>query len=207
MSLQEQAPVESGNVVISKSLDYKIQASSVPKYKKHRIYPVSGGLNAQASESGGTELMIEIPAGKAFNLSETVFYGTYNIPAQGVDNYSWLPVDHFPFIRELQLYTRGGVYLCNISNLAKYLKLSQKISTNNKDFLNRSDVNFFYPSNEFTTYATTPRLGDSDSKDLKMTDDGKTYTDITAGIPIYLVKMRQRIGQHQTLDLTAPQVK
>jgi hypothetical protein len=148
MSLQDQAPLEKENIVMSKSLVYKMKTSAVPKYKKHRIVPNSGSLETVVAKTGTTETIFELPAGKAYNLAETTLYGTFNIPRPAVNRYNWIPVDHFPKIREFQIYTRGGTYTCNIANLAKYLKLNQKRSMSNKNFLNRSAVEYFYPSNE-----------------------------------------------------------
>ncbi|MFM7858884.1 MAG: hypothetical protein ACKO96_44895, partial [Flammeovirgaceae bacterium] len=57
----------------------------------------------------------------------------------------------------IQLYTRGGVQLADITNLQKYLNLVQKVEIKNEKFLNRSLINFLYPNNSLNIDAPAVR--------------------------------------------------
>jgi hypothetical protein len=72
MSNYSQLPIEDGNTVISKSLDYKIQTSSTPHYKMSLLVPQSGLQSVTVTPTAIAETMIELPAGKAYNLAESV---------------------------------------------------------------------------------------------------------------------------------------
>jgi hypothetical protein len=148
--MTDKQPVQENNVVISKSLDYKVQASSAPKYKMSLLVPQSGSQSVTITPTATSETLIELPAGKAFNLSDSVLYFNLTYPASGAGNFNWQPVDFCPAINRIQLYTRGGINLCDITNLHKYLNLVQKVETKNEKFLNRSLINFLYPNNVLT---------------------------------------------------------
>lgn len=150
-----QIPVEDGNTVISKSLDYKIQSSSTPHYQMNLLVPQSGTQTVTVQSSSSIESLIELPAGKAYNLSrsELSFYAI--VAASGADKYNFLPTDACPMISRLQLMTRGGVYLADINNCHKYLNVVQKANISNSDFLNRCSNEFLYPNNCLNTTGVT----------------------------------------------------
>jgi hypothetical protein len=146
-----ETPVVENNVVISKSLDYKIQASSAPKYKMSLLTPQSGGTSVTILPTSTVESLIELPAGKAYNLANSVLNMTFTPGIPGnAGRFNWYPVDFCPLIHRIQLYSRGGTQLADISFLNKYLNIAQKLNTRNERFLNRSANDFLYPSNTLT---------------------------------------------------------
>ena len=146
--MTDKQPVVDNNVVISKSLDYKVQASSAPKYKMSLLTPQSGTQSVEISTTATKETLIELPAGKAYNLANSVLYFNLNFRASAAGRINWQPVDFCPAIHRIQLYTRGGINLADITYLQKYLNLVQKVETKNEKFINRPQLNFLYPNNQ-----------------------------------------------------------
>ena len=105
--MTDKAPVVENNVVISKSLDYKVQASSAPKYRLS-LLPPQTSLPSTMSATSITESIIELPAGKAFNLSNSflLFNVAFALPGAAA-RFNYFPADFNPTIQRIQLYTRG----------------------------------------------------------------------------------------------------
>jgi hypothetical protein len=75
----------------------------------------------------------------------------------------------------MQLYTRGGVQLADITNLHKYLNLVQKVEMKNERLANRSVVNFLYPNNSLTN--VPPALRPSTSVPATVANSTKAYVE------------------------------
>ncbi|MFM7859786.1 MAG: hypothetical protein ACKO96_49605, partial [Flammeovirgaceae bacterium] len=119
--------------------------------------------------------MIELPAGKGYNLANSVLYFNLAFSASGAGNFNWLPVDFCPVIHRIQLYTRGGVNLADITNLHKYLNLVQKVELKNERLANRSQTDFLYPNNSLPS--TAPALRPSTSTAAVVQPSFKAYVE------------------------------
>jgi hypothetical protein len=102
-------------------------------YKWSKILPLSITGTAGAV-TGGEETMIEIPS-KVFNLAKSYLSFTYTPPATAPNHLIWTACDVFPYIRQIQLYTRGGLFLGDIGNLDNYTKAVWKSDTKLEEFL------------------------------------------------------------------------
>ena len=117
-----------------------------------------------------------MPAGKAYNLANSVLYFNLAYSAGGAaGRFNWLPVDQCPAIQRIQLYTRGGVNIADITNLHRYLNLVQKVEMRNERLANRSVVNFLYPNNSLPT--TAPALRPSTSTGALVQPSTKAYVE------------------------------
>jgi hypothetical protein len=120
---------------ISHELDYKKQALIAPDYRLTKLLPQSGGQIVTITTSGGQETIFEIPV-KAFNLSKSYFTFVVTPTAPSVNNnYNWAFTDCFTPFRQLQLYTRSGIYLCDLNEVSNYTKVVWKPETKLQDFL------------------------------------------------------------------------
>jgi len=118
---------------LSQQLDYKKVNYVHPTYKYNRVLPLSGSQNAIITTAGGTEVLMELPI-SAMNLSRSILKFTMTpVLLGGAGNY--LHVDELSPIRQIQLYTRSGIYLCDLQEVANYTKLVWKTDTKFEEFI------------------------------------------------------------------------
>jgi len=125
-------------VKVSNVLDYRQNPALKPYYRMNRILPLSGSPTAPLSTTGGNEVIFELPV-SAFNLAQSIMYFDMYLPearaAGPVSDYTWVWRDVLPMIRTIQLYTRGGVYLCDLNFVHNMTKIVNKAETKLDDFL------------------------------------------------------------------------
>lgn len=107
----------------SAELDYKKVSVTVPKYQLSRVTQQSNGNTVTLSASGGETSQFELPSGNAFNFAKSYLTFDYAIPAAGAGLYNVAYYDTIPLIQQLSVYTRGGLFLCDIPNFAWYMKV------------------------------------------------------------------------------------
>jgi hypothetical protein len=95
------------------SIDYSMSKLTNSSLSHMRIVPLSGNQTQTVSPSSGTDVTFELPI-QCLNLAESYFYADISIPAQGAGNFSWRHQGICPW-SAVQLFTRGGQYLCDIS--------------------------------------------------------------------------------------------
>lgn len=127
------------DTVIAPELDYKKKNYSYPVYKHSRILPQAGTQTVAVSNSGGAESLFEIPT-KVFNLSQSYLSFIVN-PGQLATKQNWMAADVFGYIRQIQLYTRGGLFLADIQNFDNYTKAVWKTDIKLEDFLTFDKTN------------------------------------------------------------------
>src|SRR2546421_30115 len=112
---------------IANQLNYKKETFVHPEYRYNKLLPQSGQQTVTATVGGGQETIFEIPI-KALNLSKSYLYFTLTppAPAGGVARTNWAFADCLAAIRQIQLYTRGGVYLADVNEVSNYTKISWK---------------------------------------------------------------------------------
>jgi hypothetical protein len=117
----------------STQLDYKKTQFVHPNYRMSKLLPQSGGQTVAISSAGGQETIFEIPV-KAFNLARS-FVSFVVTPTGLAANYNWSFVDCFNPFRQLQLYTRSGIYLCDLNEVGNYTKVMWKPEIKLEEFL------------------------------------------------------------------------
>lgn len=124
---------------LSQQLDYKKVNYVHPTYKYNRVLPLSGSQNSIITTAGGNEVLMEFPI-SAINLSRSILKFTLT-PAAGGQNaalvnlYNWIYLDTLSPIRQIQLYTRSGIYLCDLNEVANYTKLVWKTDIKFDEFI------------------------------------------------------------------------
>lgn len=120
---------------ISNEVDYKSKLFVKPTYRMSRVLPYTGGQSFNVGTGGGVESTFEIPT-KVFNLSRSHLYFTMTAVASGAAGVgNWAFTDCVTPIRQIQLYTRGGIYLCDLDNVPNYTKIVSKPETKLEEFL------------------------------------------------------------------------
>ena len=120
-------------VKIGDSINYSQSVSRISKYKHSKLLPVTGGQNVTLSNTSQVT-SFELPV-QTYNLSDSFFSFTMSIPASGTPDISTIIYrDILPFER-LELYTRGGQYLADITNCAQWGRITLPRTKNTSDFL------------------------------------------------------------------------
>lgn len=129
--------------IASEQLDYSKVSVSHPSYSYNRILPLSGNQQANITTAGGNETLFEIPS-KVCNLGESRLEFSMLIPTTTASaNLATIATAFSTYvfkdvvspIRQLQLYTRSGLYLCDIPYFNNYTKCVRKYFTKLDDYL------------------------------------------------------------------------
>lgn len=105
--------------IVAPELDYAKQTISHGTYQYSQVIQQTNGTSVTISVQGGQESIFEI-APKCMNLSETVLAFTANIPAL-TSKTAYVYAEGMPYIGQIQLYTRTGLFLMDINDLNNYL--------------------------------------------------------------------------------------
>jgi hypothetical protein len=120
------------------------------KYKYSRIVPLSGSQTVALQIGSTSETLMEIPT-NVFNFNESFLYFDLSLAAQpangGINQYTWYYTDGMPWISEVDLYTRSGIYLCQLPNFQNYMKVVRTIQTPFTEYIDDDQSSLFYPSN------------------------------------------------------------
>lgn len=112
--------------IIAKELDYQTKISSEPSYSYTNIYPQSGGTQFSVA-NGGSDIIFELPPTSVYNLSRSYISMSVVLPASVVkDEYTWGWIDMYPYFRQIQLKTRGGLPLLDLNQAHFYSKMTLK---------------------------------------------------------------------------------
>lgn len=124
------------NEVVSDQLKFRSKEYSHPKYKLSQLYPLSGSQTQTINAAGSQEIIFQLPV-KCMNLSKSVLSYTMR-PADYAgddgDNVFFTHKSPLTAIRQIQLYTQGGVYLCDLYNVNKYLNVVYFAETDKETF-------------------------------------------------------------------------
>jgi hypothetical protein len=109
------------------------QQSIIPSYRFTRIYPQTGG-QAVTINAASQETIFEIPT-RVVNFGRSSLKFVATPAAGGAGNFNWLYTDCLAGISQIQLYTRGGVFLCDLNHLERYSKIALKAFTSKQEAL------------------------------------------------------------------------
>lgn len=155
------------------SLDYAPKVSSAPKYALTKILQQSGGGSVAITANSSVEAVFDVPA-QVYNLSKSYIDFTISCAAPGQAGQTLGAMLDIPPIRRLSLYTRSGLYICDIQNFQHFWKLCSNLVTRTDDMnsagspayastlagaLQEGFVNFCQPSN--AAPATAPASADT----------------------------------------------
>lgn len=107
--------------LVSKELDYKPVSVSHPSYTYSRVTPqVALDPTNSILTAGGQESIFEFSGSKVYNLGKSVL--SFSVKPTAVTTYKWFHADGISLIRQIQLYNREGLYLCDIQQANIYTK-------------------------------------------------------------------------------------
>jgi hypothetical protein len=118
---------------------------------------------------------MEIPT-NVFNFAESYLDANIALPPQGAGQHTWFHLDGMPLISEVDLYTRSGIYLCQLPNFQNYMKIVRKLFTPYEEFSSNDISSFLFPSQRLTTEvpALTPNNGPSSNAYVESAYIGNT---------------------------------
>lgn len=148
-------------VAVSSELKFRKVELSHPKYKLSQLYPLSGLQTQTVNAAGGQEIIFQLPV-KVMNLSESFLNFNFTQSANaGANNYYYIHKNPLVGIRQIQLYTQGGVYLCDLYNVNKYMDVVYFAETSQKEFLSEENSNLNSVKNYTLGAAPSNDLGDN----------------------------------------------
>lgn len=118
--------------VVSQELDYKVRTVSHPTYQLSQVIQQAGGLTSTISVAGGNESIFELPP-KVMNLSKSVLSFTTTPAASASTNI--MHIDGITTIKQIQLYTRTGVFLCDLTDVHKYTNITIRRNTSKSELM------------------------------------------------------------------------
>jgi hypothetical protein len=132
--------------LVPEQLNYHRKSYAGPKYKFSRIVPLSGNQQIDIPISSTAEVLMEIPT-NVFNSAVSKLFADGAISAQGAGNHPWMHCDGMPLLSEVDLYTRSGVYLCQLPNFQNYMKVVRKLYTSKDELKSNDRSSFLFPAN------------------------------------------------------------
>jgi hypothetical protein len=120
---------------VSKQLNYSKTERMNPSYRITKLTPREGSSAVEITTSGGQQTHFDIPE-YGWNPAKTVLSFTFTPRAGGGGGrYNYTFMDCLSTIRQIQLYTRSGTYLCDWQELGNTTKMIWKPETDMKKFL------------------------------------------------------------------------
>lgn len=119
---------------VAPPVDYDMKAYMAPQYKLSRVFMQSGGTSVTMTSAGGNESIFEIPA-KVFNLSRSYLRGQIQLTAGLATHVPIFECDTPCIYRDIQIYTKGGLYLVNVPFVNNFLKMALPWNIRADDFL------------------------------------------------------------------------
>jgi|GEM_PF-5367726 len=118
---------------LSSQLDYKKETYVHPSYRLNKVLPQSGTQTFTLTPAGGNDTIFEIPA-YVFNPAKS--FTQFNIaPSVNGGNFYYAYKDEITPIRQLQVYTRAGLYLCDLNEVANYTRVVWKSAIPMQEYL------------------------------------------------------------------------
>jgi hypothetical protein len=118
--------------VVDESLNYEKMVHTYGTYQLSRLIQQTGGQGVVVGIAGGDQSIFEIPP-KVMNFSKSILSFTLAPTVTAGALFPFMFVDGYPCIRQLQLYTRSGLYLCDINDFDRYSNMTMRRNTLNSD--------------------------------------------------------------------------
>lgn len=171
--------------VTSEELKYRSSSYLHPKQKFQQLQPFSGN-QPKVIGTGGGEIIFQL-SNKVMNLSKSILEFTITPSAAGVGFHNVKYVKPLAPIRQIQLYTQSGVYLCDLYHVNKYLDVVYYPETSLDEFLSNelstaiNGVKSMQTHRSNLTAGNVPAYGDN-QKRISIPANG-AFADITETIP------------------------
>lgn len=145
-------------------------------YQISKVIPQTGGQSLAAFTTTAPETVFELPP-RVLNLARTHLKANISMANPGGTKFNWAFADCLACIDGIDLVSRGGVFLCNLSNVAEYTKLSFKD-------VKASDVPYHERSGEIygTKSSTTAALNERHNATPSNSPDETQYFTVGAAV-------------------------
>jgi hypothetical protein len=182
--------------IVSKELDYRPYSVNEPFYSYTRIFPQSGSTTTTIN-AGGNDTIFELPPTKAYNLAKSWF--DFSITTPHIDNRDiYIFADFIPFFRQIQVYTRGGLFLMDLNDAHLHSKMTMKINKKMKDTLNTSITGQDSSTGSYSPcFSSNNQVTDISSLRYDGTQSNKNYTE-----PSYLLNNSTTNGVDINIHVT-----
>lgn len=117
---------------VATQVDYKKSSLVHPEYKYSKIYQQTGSQDVTVTTAGNAESVFELPA-QVINFAKSVLSCVITPDAGAA--YTYAHMDCVAPIRQIQLYTRNGVYMVDVNRANEYTKVVWKPETKLSEFL------------------------------------------------------------------------
>jgi len=126
--------------IVDDALNYEKYVATHGTYQLTRLIQQTSTTTVNLPTSGGTESIFEIPP-KVFNAAKSFLSFTATCSAAaGPAAYNVMFADGYPFIRQIQLYTRTGIYLVDINDVDRYTNMTLRHESKLQDVLSWDKV-------------------------------------------------------------------
>lgn len=125
--------------VVDDSLDYAKYSFTHRTYQLTKITQQTGLQTITIPVVGGIDSIFELLP-KVYNLSKSYIFGTITMPEAPENNYNWMYADGITLSRQIQLYTRSGLYLADVNDACNYTNMVLRRETRDVDMLNYDKV-------------------------------------------------------------------
>lgn len=140
--------------LISDELDYKKYTSSHPTYTYSKVLPQNGVQAVALTTAGGEETIFELPP-KVYNFSKSNL--VFSLTPSAGTHFNKMFSDCVPAIRQIQVYTRTGLFLVDLNYANNYTNAISRHETPLDEILqNDKPANAYgyweglYPSNQLS---------------------------------------------------------
>jgi hypothetical protein len=142
MATPEGTVTSTGNDVIFPEVEYAKYNTSHGSYQLTQIIQQTGGqtINGGLTLNGGQETIFELPP-KVYNFAQSILRYKITPTAGGASNYNNVWNDCVPELRIVQLYTRSGLYLCDIQDMNNYTNCILRSTTKLEEMLSNDVAN------------------------------------------------------------------
>ena len=100
-------------------------------YEYTKVVPNTGSQSTTITTSGGQEVIFELSS-KVYNFNKSILSFTLT-PALTSAKYNWMFADSLCMLRQVQLYTRTGLYLVDIQDANRYTNMTLRHETRSEE--------------------------------------------------------------------------
>ena len=121
---------------VAPQINYKGETQSAnPKYRFLRV-PMNNLTGSSFTITGTTSQLIEFKMPNCvYNLSQSFLQYEVDTAAQGAGNYAWVAADSLEVASNCYFGSAGGLDICNLQYVNRYVKLWRKATTKASDMI------------------------------------------------------------------------
>lgn len=111
--------------IVDQALNYEKYHYTHGTYDLSKVIQQTGGQTVTITTAGGQESLFELPP-KVQNWGRSVLVFSATLAASGGGNYNWITTDGLTYFRQIQVYTRTGLYLLDLNDGDRYSNMTMR---------------------------------------------------------------------------------